>query len=56
MSDFTKVSELTGGDRKKVKGYFCELYGTPYAKDMVTDYKPDGKQKEVSAKTTSTKK
>ena len=56
MSDFKKVSELTGQDRTKLKDYWTELWGSEFAKALVTDFKPDGTAKNVEAKTKSAKK
>ncbi|HUU89036.1 MAG TPA: hypothetical protein VMX17_14975 [Candidatus Glassbacteria bacterium] len=50
MSKFTKVSELAGEDRTKLKGYWKDLFGPEYANAMVTDFKPDGKEKKVEAR------
>lgn len=49
MAKFVKVSELSGEDRSKVREYWAELWGAEYAKALVTDYKPEGEQKEVAA-------
>mgnify|MGYP000297567372 CR=1 FL=1 len=56
MDKFKKVSELTGDDSTKVEGYFTPLFGAEYAKNMVTNYKPDGKQNKVEAEDKSVKK
>jgi len=56
MSDFKKVSELTSEDTSKLKQYWGQLWGKEFASALTKHYTPDGKQKEVAAKSDKTTK
>ena len=56
MATFKKIASLTGEDRTKLREYWKELWGDEYAKALTTDFKPEGKQKEVAAKSKKTVK
>ena len=56
MSKFVKVSELSSEDRTKLRSYWKELWGSEFAKALVTDYEPDGEKVAVAAKKNSVKK
>lgn len=48
---FQKISALSESDRKKVKDYWTDQWGSEYADALVTDFENTGSKKEVKANT-----
>jgi len=53
MSTFKKLSELSPEDRRKVKNYWSDLWGSEFSSAAVEDYDTDAKTKPVKAKSDS---
>ncbi len=56
VSNFRKISELSGEDTTKLKKYWSELWGSEFAKALTTNYEPSGDMIKVKAESKTKKK